>query len=132
MVRILASLALLVSLAACDVGTFPVEGEGAGTADAGGVLPLAFNGSIQQDFMTGGCLTCHGATPLNNDYSVTTFAGASLAVVPNDPAASPLVGEMDPAGPPRAEHAGVANAIRLQLYTDWINAGAPETAPAGL
>ncbi|MBT8492959.1 MAG: hypothetical protein KJO07_07845 [Deltaproteobacteria bacterium] len=122
--RILASVALAFGLAACDVGEFPVEGGGGGADGGGDPLPLTFNGQIQQDL--GACTACHGQTPLNNDYQVISYQTTILAVTPGDPAASLLVTEMDPNGPPRAEHANLATPVRFQLYTDWVNAGAPE------
>ena len=118
MIRALAILALAL----------PLAGGGDG---GGGGQPLTFNGQISMDVAA--CVGCHGAGLQEGGYRVDTYAeivGAGADAIPNvDPAnvlASELIIEVDPNQAPRAEHAAFANATRVQLYTDWITAGAPE------
>jgi len=135
MTRILASLALVLGLAGCDVGEFPIEGaepDGGG----GGTLPLAFNGSISQDVQL--CVACHGPALQEGGYRVDTYAGivglggdAIANVIPGD-INSLLITEMDPLLAPRIEHTAYATDIRKQLYVDWITAGAPENPVGGV
>ncbi len=126
--RILAIASLAFLLSACDVGTFgdpvdiPVDGD---TPTA-----LTYDGQISADVAA--CASCHGATLQEGGYRTDSYpaiigvgSDGIANVLPNN-AASLFVTEMDPAGPPRTEHTAFATAARLQLYTDWVNAGAPE------
>ena len=118
----------------CDVGTFG-EGNGGGGVDGGGgVAPLTFNGQISQDAAS--CLGCHGAGLQEGGYRMDTYAGTIAAGndgIPNvdviNVLDSELIQEIDPAQAPRTQHTAFATAERVQLYTDWITAGAPEGTP---
>ncbi len=73
------------------------------------------------------CGTCHGEKGIKG-LNLTSYQGAMAggedgpAIIPGDPAASPLVKKQSGEEP----HFGQLNPEELSLVTDWIAAGAPE------
>lgn len=103
------------------------------TAEQAGVVPtsetggetgsaVAWDGQVGELFQQK-CTACHGQL---GDYNAETYEAAMEGVTPGDADASSVV-EVQQGG----NHPGQFTEEELALIIEWINAGAPETAPAG-